>query len=180
MAIPDFITHYNRSLPFRSISQVSKENLGEVLSKLNEANAWGVGRFSDPEYLPRRLVVEQKLRCEFIAKGGSPVLQHPIYFFLGRNAEFETHERNRGYKVHLRSLPQGTVSFTYGDSMYSLNEDYRRLKGGGYLSELCRHVYCLEDLRGLFFHIEEHSSVALHIEAQLWIAPLDAMIHRID
>jgi len=171
MEIPDFIVHYSRGEPFRSLSGVPDGELSRVVQGLNEANAWGLVRFSDPEYLQRRVRVEQRLREEFINKGGHPTLSHPIYFFLGRNAQFEQHERNQGYLVRLDDLPMGAVSFTYGDSMFSLDEGYRKLKGGGYLSELCPHVYSLEDLPMLFSHSDLKTPGRLHIEAQLWVTP---------
>lgn len=176
--IPDFIVHYSRGEPFRSMSAVSKDKLAEILEGLNDKNAWGLSRFSDPAYLERRLAVEQRIRDEFIAKGGKPVLKHPIYFFLGRNIEFEKHERNKAYLIHLKDLPNAAVSFTYGDSMFSLNEDYRSLKGGGYSSELCPRVYRFEDLPYIFSHADYQLSSRLHVEAQVWIEPSGAVFGR--
>lgn len=171
MEIPSFIIHYSRGEPFRSLSDVPQADLSRVLQELNETNAWGLARFSDPEYLQKRQVVEQRLRTKFIAKGGCPTLSHPLYFFLGRNTQFEQHERNKAYLIQLKDVPKGAVSFTYGDSMFSLSEDYRKLKGGEYLSELCPHVYTLEELPMLFSHKDLRAPARLHIEAQLWIIP---------
>lgn len=81
MNIPDFITHYNRSEPFRSMSSVPNEMLAEVRQMLSEENTWGLARFSDPEYLSGRMIVEEKIRQEFIIKGGKPKLSHPICRF---------------------------------------------------------------------------------------------------
>lgn len=179
MGIPDFITHYNRSEPFRSMSSVAPEKLPVVLSQLNETNAWGVARFSDPEYLKRRIIVEKKIRQEFIVKGGSPILVHPIYFFLGRSAQFEEYKNNKAYLIRLQDLPKNSISFTYGDSMFSYNEDYRLLKGKGYLSELCPQLYTYEELPQIFSHTDYHSEMRLHIEAQLWMSLKDfAKIER--
>lgn len=178
--IPDFITHYSRGEPFRSISSVPSEKFTDVLKELNETNAWGLGRFSDPGYLERRLAVEQKIRREFAAQGGRPVLANPIYFFLGRNAQFEKHERNKGYIIRLIDLPKDAVSFTYGDSMFSLNEDYRCQKGEGYLSDLCPHVYKIEDLPRIFSHTDCQSPGRLHIEAQVWVTLSNAAFSRCD
>lgn len=80
MNIPDFIVHYSRSEKlFRSLSAVPKENLPKIIGELSEENAWGLDRFLDPEYLARRINVEKKIRKEFVAKGGRPILDHPIY-----------------------------------------------------------------------------------------------------
>lgn len=180
MVIPDFIIHYSRGEPFRSISSVAQEMLPHVLKELNEVNTWGLSRFSDSEYLKRRMVVEHAIRKEFIAKGGAPILTHPIYCFLGRNTHFEEHERNVGYLIHLKDLPIGFVSFTYGDSMFSLNEDYRQQKGKAYLSELCPRVYRLDELLQIFSHADYQADTRLHIEAQLWITPTDSMYSRCE
>lgn len=104
--------NYNRSEPFRSISEVAPDNLQTVLGQLSETNSWGLNRFSDPEYLPQRIWVEQKLREEFIVKGGKPELKYPIYFFLGRNSRFEEHPSNIGYSIKLEDLPSEVVGFT--------------------------------------------------------------------
>ena len=176
LEIPDFIIHYSRGEPFRSISGVPKDKLPAVIKELSETNAWGLERFSDSKYLEQRLVVEKKIREDFIAKGGTPQLLHPIYFFLGRNLDFDSHESNRGYRIRLRDLPKGSVSFTYGDSMFSLNEENRKLRGGAYLGSLCRQIYVPEELPFLFSHQEFQSAERLHVEAQLWIAPSEATI----
>jgi hypothetical protein len=105
---PDYITHYSRGEPFLSLSSVTQDNLQSVLKQLNESNAWGLNRFSDPDYLKQRKQIEQKLRQQFIAKGGKPELDHPIYFFLGRNARFEEHKKNIGYKINLKDIPLNT------------------------------------------------------------------------
>jgi hypothetical protein len=105
---PDFIVHYSRGEPFLSMSEVSQESLPEVLCKLDEHNSWGLNRFSDPEYLPRRLQVEQKLHQGLISKGGVPELKYPIYFFLGKNAQFEEHKSNVGYRINLK-LPHSAA-----------------------------------------------------------------------
>src|SRR3712207_6517156 len=95
--IPSFITHYSRGEPFRTMSSVPRDQWLEVVAQLNETNAWGLGRFTDAEYMERRLRVEERLRSGFIAAGGRPELQHPIYFFLGRNERFEQHPANKPY-----------------------------------------------------------------------------------
>lgn len=178
MSIPDFIVHYNRGEPFRSISEVSQENLQSVLSQLNENNSWGLNRFLDPDYLPRRLKVEQKIRRELIIKGGRPELEFPIYFFLGRNNRFEEHKSNIGYRINLEKVLPQTVSFTYGDSMFSLCENDRQKWGDEYQSHLCSQIYRLADLKNLFSSMKD-TPQQLHIECQLWIRPTADMFTRI-
>lgn len=179
MKIPDFIVHYNRSEPFRSISEVSQENLRLVLNQLDESKSWGLNRFLDPEYMPKRLKVEQILRDGFIAKGGMPELNHPIYLFLGRNRQFEEHKRNIGYSINLENVPSHLVSFTYGDSMFSMCDTYRKKLGSEVQIRLCAQVYRLAELNELFSAIQE-SPQKLHIECQLWMRPAANMITIIN
>jgi len=167
---PDYITHYNRGEPFRTVSDVASDRLLEVLGQLDESNSWGLKRFSDPEYLPRRLQVEEKIRQDLIKKGGEPELLHPIYFFLGNNASFEKHKNNVAYKINLRDIPEQAVSFTYGDSLFSMCEDYRLKLGQEYLNPLCLLVYKLDELEHLLESIQDNPN-KLHIEYQLWIKP---------
>lgn len=171
MVLPDFITHYNRAEPFRSLTSLNEVELAAALKEMNENNSWGLNRFSDPEYLPRRAIVENKIRHQFISIGGKSDLTHPIYFFLGRNENFEINKNNKAYTISLKDIPDSQISFTYGDSMFCFNEDYRKLKGGAYLSELCPKLYKIEDLEKIFSHQDFKSSDCLHIEAQLWVKP---------
>ena len=99
--IPKFIVHYSRGAPFLSVTSVPQNKLPQIIEKLNETNAWGLNRFSDPHYLSQRTEVEAELRRFFIAKGGEPQLKQPIYFFLGRNLRFEEHKLNKSGSVLL-------------------------------------------------------------------------------
>jgi len=175
--IPDFIVHYNRNEPFRSISEVSPDNLPTVLSQLDEGNSWGLSRFTDPEYLPHRLQVERRIRQEFIKKGGRPELSFPIYFFLGNNPRFEEHKSNIGYSINLKDVATDAFSFTYGDSMFSMCENYRRKMNDEYQSQLCSQVYRFDELEALYSAINRLSQ-KLHIECQLWIKPSAGMFQR--
>lgn len=89
--IPNFITHYARGKPFQSLSSLGKSNWAEVVSTLDETNAWGLSRFHDPDYLSSRVQTEKIIRRKFQEIGGKPILENPIYFFLGRNLRFEQH-----------------------------------------------------------------------------------------
>ena len=169
--IPSFITHYNRSEPFRSVTQSPQEMWPDVIQLLTEETSWGVRRFSDPEYLVQRLEVEKRIRNEFIAKGGRPHLKNPIYFFLGRNIRFEEHPGNKGYIIELRNIHSDSISFTYGDSMLAYIEDYRNQAGEKYRNSLCAKVYRMGELESLFAHPGFPRNDSLAVEAQLWRLP---------
>jgi hypothetical protein len=176
--IPNFIVHYNRGEPFRSITSLPAHDWPETVKQLNETNAWGLARFSDPNYLTQRLEVERHLRRNFIEKSGKPELEHPIYFFLGQHERFEEHERNRGYVIELADISPNAVSFTYGDSMLSFIEHNRSLSGKPYENPLCEKVYRIEELQGLFSDRRFPSVSPLRIEAQLWVIPPQEIVKR--
>jgi hypothetical protein len=167
----DYITHYSRGEPFLSITSIDREKWPETIAKLSESNAWGLNRFSDLKYLEDRLKVEKIIREEFISKGGKPELEHPIYFFLGSNVRFEEHKLNKKYKMDLKDIPHDAISFTYGDSMLAYIEENRTQSGEKYQNPLCKKVFCIGDLEGLFSHIDFPKNDPLSIEAQLWVDP---------
>ncbi|MBC7419267.1 MAG: hypothetical protein H7328_00935 [Bdellovibrio sp.] len=76
---PNFIVHYRRGEPFRSITSFPKSEWANIVEKLNPVNAWGLNRFADPQYLKQRVLAEAEVREAFIAKGGRPRLEHPIF-----------------------------------------------------------------------------------------------------
>jgi hypothetical protein len=147
--IPNFIVHYNRGEPFRSITSLAPDSVDEVLKKL--------------------------LRDQFIKIGGKPILKNPIYFFLGRHSRFEEHDRNLGYMlgymVSLGDIDPHAISFSYGDSMFCFNEENRLAAGEKYQNPLCEELYLLEGLPGLFTHPKFPKTEPLHIEAHLWVTP---------
>jgi len=170
--IPDFITHYSRGTPFLSISSLAPMDREKVLAKLTEANAWGLGRFKDEEYLVKRIETEKKIQSEFEMLGGKPELSHPIYFFLGINKDFETHPENQAHKIPLHCIPETSISFTYGDSLLAFDKVYRKLSGKKYESPLCSKVFLKRDLKALVTEPAPSGFEPLHIEAQLWVNPL--------
>lgn len=176
--VPDFITHYSRGEPFRSITGLAPSERQHVLKTLNETNAWGLNRFQDPEYLVKRIETERKIRSEFEKAGGCATLAHPIYFFLGTNLKFEEHSANRAYKISLRNLPDTSVSFTYGDSLLAFDEAYRKLSGERYQNPLCEKVFLKNDLRLLFSSPDYPEREPLHIEAQLWVNPASIFFYH--
>ena len=169
--IPTHIIHYSRGEPFLSITSVPSDELKHLIGKLNETNAWGLSRFSDPHYLSQRIQTESQVRDAFIAKGGKPYLTQPIYFFLGNNVRFEEHKQNKAYKIELQKIPAKAISFTYGDSMLAFNEVNRKLSGIKYQNPLCAKVYLQEELESVFLSPHFPQNDPLAIEAQLWITP---------
>lgn len=178
--VPDFIVHYSRGEPFRSITSVDHADLSGVIEKLNETNAWSLARFSDQKYLSQRHDAEERMRSRFIEIGGQPVLKNPIYFFLGRHTRFEEHKKNVGYLIYLQDIDPRSISFTYGDSMFCFNVENRRQGGEKYLNPLCEELYTLETLPQLFAHQNFPKIEPLRIEAHLWDTPNQQTVKIID
>ena len=145
----NFIVHYARGKPFLSITSLAPDLREKTLDLLNEETAWGLRRFSDSQYITRRLEVELHLRSHLIGRGGNPILKHPIYFFLGRHLRFEEHPLNRRYEIMLSEIPKDSITFTYGDTMLSYFSDYRRLSGEKYQNPLCNEIFLLDELDDL-------------------------------
>ncbi|MGE3757158.1 MAG: hypothetical protein AB7H97_05345 [Pseudobdellovibrionaceae bacterium] len=169
--IPSFIAHYSRGEPFRTITSLPHDLRSSAISNFTETTAWGLNRFSDPEYLVRRLEVEKHIRNQFIEKGGNPDLNHPIYFFLGPHRGFEQHPLNKRYEIHLEDLCKDSITFTYGDTMLSFFDDYRKLSGEKYQNSLCNRIFLLDELDDLFSHADYPENEPLYVEAQLWTVP---------
>jgi hypothetical protein len=116
--------HYARGLPFGSLTALGPERWDAVVAA---ADLWGRDRFADPEYLPRRAAVEAGLRAAFVAAGGRPRVTHPVYAHPGPAPAWERQTRPGmvAYEVALAALPEGTVSFTLGDSLVCRDPRYR-------------------------------------------------------
>lgn len=176
----EVIVHYSRGEPFRSITSVHSDDFDSVLKTLNEDNAWGLTRFSDARYLEQRFAVEERVRGQFIAMGGKPILQNPIYFFLGRNRRFEENHKNLGYMISLQDIDPLTISFSYGDSMFCFDYENKRLAGEKYENILCDKLYLLESLSQLISHPNFPSKEPLNIEAHLWVTPNPLIVKRLE
>jgi hypothetical protein len=68
---PNFIVHYSRGEPFRSITSTAPHQLHDALNSLDEQSSWGLNRFADPTYLEQRFEVERLMRARFVAMGWS-------------------------------------------------------------------------------------------------------------
>jgi hypothetical protein len=178
--IPNHIVHYSRAEPFRSIIDVPFDQLDAVIQILNERNSWGLNRFTNQNYFKQRLEVENIVRTKFIEMGGEPILSHPIYFFLGRNQRFEEHPLNIGYVIDLLHLHRNLVSFSYGDTMLSFNEENRKLAGEQYFNPLCAKLFMLDELEDLFENKFFPTQSALAVEAHLWVRPEERIVRRLD
>jgi hypothetical protein len=124
MPLPDFVTHYTRGEPFRSITANGPARWAAVVASLDEANCRCVGRFADPNYLQRRAAVERRMHEAFVARGGAPRIAHPHYAIFGADPRW-LGPSDRACSIPLASIPPGCMSLTVGDSLLTWDPDYR-------------------------------------------------------
>ncbi|TNE85977.1 MAG: hypothetical protein EP330_23875 [Deltaproteobacteria bacterium] len=161
--IPDFVTHYARGEPFRSVTAAGSEGWAKAVAALDEDNAWGLARFRDPHYLPRRAAVEARMRAELVVAGGAPQLVYPHYAFLGARPSWER-PGTRSYRIALADIPPGAVSFTVGDSLLTWDPDYR--------AQVEARQGASHPLSGrLLNHRELTAELVPLVEVQLWWQP---------
>ena len=76
-------------------------------------------------YYPRRKAADRIVREEFIRLGGSPRLEHPYSFVMGKSDYLEKwYGDGVNIRLQLDTIPDGQISFTPGDSCarYERNE----------------------------------------------------------
>ena len=168
--LPDFLTHYyERTLgPFRSLSDLPREDAESVLEGLRQRGDVFASRRS-PEYVSVRFELEERIRGLFIAKGGRPQREHPLYFILGTCGWCRTWYREPAeLRLPLRLLDPAQVSFTYGDSFPAMRfQDGKPYRG---------QVYTLSELPGLvaqfdlpqIWNPDGKLGPERYIEAQVW------------
>ena len=184
--LPDFLTHYTRSEPFRSLLECPQELRLNVVSGFHPENTLAYKRFEKPTlYLAEREALEQRLHAEFLSLGGRPRRRHPFYLVLGRSEWFERHEGEglRAFTIPIASIESERISFTYGDSgiSYQLHdrtwphappERYRRDHHG--------RLFLLDEIPELVeregFPDGDHAWESdrrydYYLEAQLWDEP---------
>jgi hypothetical protein len=102
--------------PFRNICDLCDEEAERLLDEIRNA-----GRPSlKPDYLTRRRKTEAWLLAERCRKQGRPYLDHPVYFFLGDRSDWRDASRPASIVLPLKLFPEGTLTFTFPDSMASL------------------------------------------------------------
>jgi hypothetical protein len=123
----------------------------------------------DGTYLAARKQHERMLREQFVAKGGRPLRQHPIYMILG-DSPHSPHDLHLEYDffvtIPLRLFGPQAVSFTYPDSLYEVPlDDLGRL----YLERSVRPtVYRLEELEQVIATYRVYEYDNHYVEAQVW------------
>ena len=171
------------TVPFRSISALSDAEAIDIMRTLYMEGSVIWERFKEPaDYLQLRRQVEDWLRREFVAKGGQPRTDYPIYMVWGRSKWMETMvdeitlSTTVEIQVPLSVFNEKVVSFTYPDSMVSFLLNMER-NPTYYLPEYHGHVFTLAEMReilekngqpGYRWGTELPDDMANYIEAQVW------------
>jgi len=164
MKVPDYLTYfYRKNQPmFQSICELDEAVAEEILS---HDVLWR----GDGTYLPYRKKHDQYLRKSFIAKGGKPELDYPVYMILG-DSPTGPHDMHNDFdyfmKIPLSIFPVETVSYTYPDSMYKVPLD--ELDKVHLERDPAPQVYLLPDIPDVITIYEVYKYNNHAIEAQIW------------
>jgi hypothetical protein len=181
----DFLIHFYKrgSEPFRSLSSLPDAEASQIMKDLYIEGSIFWERFKDPAwYLQARRQTEGWLRREFIAKGGEPREEYPIYMVLGlslwveRHADPATLATTEQISVPLALFGEGDISFTYPDSMVTSLVAYLK-DPSYYLPDLHGKVFTLSEMRAILeirgspdrgwgLTLPDH--LANYVEAQVW------------
>jgi hypothetical protein len=171
------------TIPFRSLSALTDAEAIEVMQSLYIEGAVIWERFKEPaDYLYIRRQVEEWLRREFIAKGGQPRTDYPVYMVWGRSKWMETMvdeitlAATVEIQVPLSMFDEKTLSFTYPDSMVSFILNMEK-NPAYFLPEYHGQVFTLAEMRAILerngqpgyrWGTELPEDMANYIEAQVW------------
>lgn len=170
--IPNYLTHYYRQSPFRTLSDLAPGDADDLVARLTEERSLPF-RLTHAEYMPRRRQIEQQIRHAFVEKGGRPTRGNPHYMILGRSPYWEKMEPNV-VVVPLAHFPSDIISFTYTDSFYTFSE--ATLRGRPIpLKPHRRTVYRLHELDEVVRefgmppgYADVNEEFDVYIEAQIW------------
>ncbi len=181
----DFLLHVHKrgGKPFQSLSALPEMQAIQIMNDLYIEGSIFWERFKEPiKYLTFRKQVEEKLRSEFVIKGGHPKSLYPIYFMLGKPKWTEiakndiTIATTTEIVIPLSVFKAEEISFTYPDSMVSAlivaekNPEYYDPTYHGKVFTL-REIIKLAEQNGLpgeGWETKMPKHYANYIEAQVW------------
>ncbi|WP_082361313.1 hypothetical protein [Bacillus sp. FJAT-28004] len=175
----EYITHCYNTVPFRSLSALSKPEALKVMEDLCDDNAF-FERFKEPlQYWESRLETEAWLRAGFIQKGGKLKDEYPLYSVLGSATWIENYSLSTGIAVDMLQIPlslfnENDISFTFPDSMVSY-WIARDKPEAFYHPSYHGQVFTLTEIRSLITNEIMDGIESMHpegtipyIEAQIW------------
>jgi hypothetical protein len=175
----EYVTHYYNSVPFRSLSALSKSEALKIMDELCDDTPF-FERFKEPlQYWENRLETEVWLRDKFIERGGKPKSKYPFYAVLGSATWIESYSLSAGLEVDMLQIPisifnDSDISFTFPDSMVSFWIG-RDKPEAYYQAQYHGQIFTLSEVRNLMTvdlmdRIESmHPEGTIpYIEAQIW------------
>ena len=182
---PTHLTHYYHDAPFQCITSLSTSDMVQLILDMHSIRQLP-RRLLRPVYFMERRRYEQKMRQQFLNKGGSPQLLHPHYLVLGESKAW-SRQQLQSISIPLSEIPPEVISFTITDSWFSyVNFD---LNGKPIPREpYSEMVYRLDELNDLIEEHERRGDVGYsnrvrrdhhYIEAQVWAdEPLMQQVNR--
>ena len=164
MRVPPYLTYFFREgqTPFEVLSDLDERIAQDILK---QDTLWR----ADGTYLARRKQHERILRDKFIAKGGRPQREHPIYMILG-DSPVGPHDMNQEYDykilIPLEAFSADDVCFTYPDSLYEVPlDDLGRVHLERNQSPT---VHRLEEIASVITTYRVYEFNNHYVEAQVW------------
>lgn len=114
LVIPQFLTHYYRDRPFRTLTELSPKERARVIRTLKFPQR-AAHRLHSAFYFEQRLRYEVLMREQFVAKGGKPQRRRPLYAVLGESEIWQDISIH-SLRIPLSAIPSSQLSFTYTDS----------------------------------------------------------------
>lgn len=161
---------YDIKEPFTKITDINGSCVQEYVEFINNKSL--ATKSYNEEYIKKRIATEEKMRKQFIAKGGKPETKHPNYMVLENCDYWFYNEKNvfASMAFDLNLFPKEVVSFTYGDSIPTF--DNRFFDGKEYRNQ----IYTVDEIKKL---IDKYSLPQLwnpdgkygpenYIEVQIW------------
>jgi len=176
MNIPEFLYHYYEleKGPFLNITEKGFKEATHIQSQISEG--WNSKRPSN--YLELRFALENRIKEQFISKGGKPTRNDPFYFTLGECEWAKSWYVHPGVtKIPLSDFKPEHISLTYPDSMVSF-QLYDEPKLEMYRKECNGEVFLLHEMERLIseyglpsikkWESEEKMKYDRYIEVQVW------------
>lgn len=174
---PDYLTHYYRDDPFRSLTDLDQPEVVEVLEQLAQTRTLRqrLSREYRDFYFGERRRFERIMYEQFIGKGGRPRRERPHYLILGESEIWQSIDPH-SLTISLEVIPSDMISFTYTDSWCAYVD--RTLTGDPIPRKpQYETVYRLEELPALFdeygwpgdrWQSEPDCEHDVYVEAQVW------------
>ena len=167
-----YLYHYYEKSngPFRSLSDISKDEADEILARLHDQGGT-FASYRKQDYMKTRKQLELHVRKLFIEKGGKPLRISPHYMVLEECPYLMTWYRETCFlRIPIESFKRVTLSFTYGDMFPTFNPENDDGK------EYRKKVYTYGEILRLIekyglpqsWNADGHYGPERYIEVQVW------------